>query len=190
MTTVSNVANTSTSTLATSATSQPAIGAEFNSFIKLLTAQVRNQDPLAPLDSTQFVEQLATFSSLEQQVNTNTHLDSIAALIGGLAETMTGQQRGQTLTLQSSWLPYSGDAVRFSADVPANTSRSVLTIKNEEGQAIWTETLAPGAGVYSWDGRSTSGDAVPTGGLYEYSVDTYNAEGEYTGSVAPRVITG
>ena len=47
---------------------QADIGEEFNSFIQLLTAQVRNQDPLAPLDSTQFVEQLATFSTLEQQV--------------------------------------------------------------------------------------------------------------------------
>lgn len=189
MTTVSNVANTSTSTIATSSTSQPAIGAEFNSFIKLLTAQVRNQDPLAPLDSTQFVEQLATFSSLEQQVNTNTNLDSIAALIGDLAETMTGQQRGQTLTLQSSWLPFSGDSVQFSADLPDDTARSVLTIKNEDGQAVWTETLTSGASVYSWDGRSTSGDAVSTEDLYEYSIDTYNAAGEYTGSVAPRVIT-
>ncbi|MEM9988284.1 MAG: flagellar hook capping FlgD N-terminal domain-containing protein, partial [Pseudomonadota bacterium] len=44
---------------------------EFNQFLQLLTAQVENQDPLEPLDSTQFVEQLATFSSLEEQVQTN-----------------------------------------------------------------------------------------------------------------------
>lgn len=189
MTTVSNVTNASTSTLATAPTSQPAIGQEFNSFIKLLTAQVRNQDPLAPLDSTQFVEQLATFSSLEQQVNTNSALGSIATLIEDLARTMTGQLPGQNLSLQSSWLPYSGDTVQFGADLPAGTARSVLTIKNEDGQAVWTETLANGASTYSWDGRSTSGNPVPTGDLYEFSIDTYSAAGQYTGSVAPRVIT-
>ncbi|MEM6649158.1 MAG: flagellar hook capping FlgD N-terminal domain-containing protein [Pseudomonadota bacterium] len=50
---------------------------EFNQFLQLLTAQVENQDPLQPLDSTQFVEQLATFSSLEEQVQTNDLLASI-----------------------------------------------------------------------------------------------------------------
>ncbi len=54
------------------------VAEQFDTFLKLLTAQVRNQDPLAPLDSTQFVEQLATFSSLEQQVQTNTLLQSLS----------------------------------------------------------------------------------------------------------------
>lgn len=62
------------------------IGVEFNSFLRLLTAQVQNQDPLAPIDSTQFVEQLATFSSLEQQVNTNQTLSTIAELIADLRD--------------------------------------------------------------------------------------------------------
>jgi flagellar basal-body rod modification protein FlgD len=188
MTTVSNVSNTGTSSVATAPTSQPAFGQEFNSFIKLLTAQVRNQDPLSPLDSTQFVEQLATFSSLEQQVNTNTNLKSISTMISDLARTMTAQSPSQALSLQSSWLPFSGDSVQFSGEIPAGTSRGVLTIKNESGQAVWTETLGIGAGVYSWDGRTTSGSQAPTGDLYEYSIDTYNSAGEYTGSVAPRPI--
>lgn len=188
MTTVTNVTNPANTSAAKTTSSSMSNGTEFNSFIKLLTAQVRNQDPLAPLDSTQFVEQLATFSSLEQQVNTNSTLGSIASMIGDLSRTMTGQMPGQALTLQSSWLPYSGDAVQFSAELPAGTARGVLTIKNQEGQPVWTETLAPGASVYSWDGRSTSGNPVPNGDLYEYSIDTYSAAGQYTGSVAPRVI--
>ncbi len=188
MTSVSNVSNTGTSPVATAPTSQPAFGQEFNNFIKLLTTQVRNQDPLSPLDSTQFVEQLATFSSLEQQVNTNTNLKSISSLISDLARTMTAQSPAQALSLQSSWLPFSGNSVQFSGEMPAGTSRGVLTIKNEDGQPVWTETLGIGAGVYSWDGRATSGGQVPAGDLYEYSIDTYNAAGEYTGSVAPRPI--
>lgn len=63
-------------------------GDEFNNFLKLLTAQIRNQDPLEPLDSTQFVEQLATFSSLEQQVQSNTRLDTIAATLQELYTAM------------------------------------------------------------------------------------------------------
>jgi len=54
-------------------------GEEFDTFLQLLTAQIRNQDPLAPLDSTQFVEQLATFSNLELQASGNQTLDAISA---------------------------------------------------------------------------------------------------------------
>jgi len=63
------------------AQSAAAQGEEFTTFLTLLTAQIRNQDPLAPLDSTQFVEQLATFSSLELQANGNAALDRISGLL-------------------------------------------------------------------------------------------------------------
>ena len=82
MTSVMGATASSQLPIASAAASEPAIGKEFNSFIKLLIAQMRNQDPLAPIDSTQFVQQLATFSSLEQQVNSNTQLGSIDA-VGG-----------------------------------------------------------------------------------------------------------
>lgn len=54
---------------------------EFNTFLELLTAQIRNQDPLAPVDSTQFVDQLATFSNLELQAKNNQILEGIATLL-------------------------------------------------------------------------------------------------------------
>ena len=72
MSTVTNTTSTQSAqqtTNSSAATQQ--FGEEFTNFIKLLTAQVQNQDPLSPMDSTQFVDQLATFSSLEQQVQTN-----------------------------------------------------------------------------------------------------------------------
>jgi flagellar basal-body rod modification protein FlgD len=173
--------------IAAAATSEPAIGKEFNSFIKLLVAQMRNQDPLAPIDSTQFVQQLATFSSLEQQVNSNTQLGSIASMMGNLTGIMAGQALGQTVSLQSSWLPYSGEPVQFGADLPEGTTRSVLSIRDQGGQTVWTETLPPGTLAHSWDGRSTAGGQAPAGELYEFSIDTYSFDGQYTGSIAPRV---
>ena len=62
-------------------------GEEFNTFLRLLTAQIKNQDPLAPLDSTQFVEQLATFTNLEMQAKGNQTLEEIAFLLSQQAET-------------------------------------------------------------------------------------------------------
>ena len=76
-------ATTAAQTEATTPTPTPQseTAEEFETFLTLLTAQIRNQDPLAPLDSTQFVEQLATFSALELQVETNQKLDQISALL-------------------------------------------------------------------------------------------------------------
>ena len=60
------------------------LSADFNAFIKMLTAQVKNQDPLKPIDSTEFATQLATFSSLEQQVLTNSKLSEISSNLGAV----------------------------------------------------------------------------------------------------------
>lgn len=187
MTSITGAAASPLSSIATSGTSQPSVGKEFNSFIKLLIAQMRNQDPLAPVDSTQFVQQLATFSSLEQQVNSNTQLGSIASMMNNLTSIMAGQVLGQTVSLQSSWLPYAGEPVEFSADLPAGTTRSVLSIRDQGGQTVWTETLPPGTLSHAWDGRSTAGGQAQAGELYEFSIDTYSLDGQYTGSIAPRV---
>lgn len=65
----------------TTATTTQETGEEFSTFLTLLTAQIRNQDPLAPLDSTQFVEQLATFSQLELQAKGNAVLEDIALML-------------------------------------------------------------------------------------------------------------
>jgi len=67
-------------------------GEEFDTFLTLLTAQIKNQDPLAPLDSTQFVEQLATFSSLELQATGNNHLEQISRLLASEIYQRIGQR--------------------------------------------------------------------------------------------------
>jgi flagellar basal-body rod modification protein FlgD len=72
---------TNTETSASLATTTETTGEEFSTFLTLLTAQIRNQDPLAPLDSTQFVEQLATFTNLELQAKGNAELENISALL-------------------------------------------------------------------------------------------------------------
>ena len=73
--------NTDTQPTTQTIDSTDATGEDFQTFLTLLTSQIRNQDPLAPLDSTQFVEQLATFSSLELQAEGNQTLDEIVGLL-------------------------------------------------------------------------------------------------------------
>ena len=75
------------STSSTSSSPSPtgsgtALDADFTMFLKLLTTQLKNQDPLNPTDSSQFAVQLATFSGVEQQTKTNTLLSSIESQLG------------------------------------------------------------------------------------------------------------
>ncbi len=174
--------------VATAPTEQPAIGAEFNSFLKLLTAQLRNQDPLAPLDSTQFVEQLATFSSLEQSVKSNSSLDTIAAKMSDLYAIAASQWIGQTVSVETSWVPFSSEAVDFTVGIPEEADQAVLAIKNDAGEVVWTEALDPDAEEYSWDGRNQDTGEISPEGQYQFGVEIYR-NNEYYGTIAPQFIT-
>ncbi len=163
-------------------------GEEYNSFLKLLTAQVRNQDPLSPLDSTQFVEQLATFSALEQQVKGNTSLESIASMIGDLHSMLASDWLGQTVAVESSWVPYSGETVQYKIDAPVEADEAILNIRNSAGETVWADQLDLEDETFSWDGETQSGIPATAQELFEFGIDLYS-EGQYIGTVAPQVIT-
>ena len=185
MTTVT-AAGSTPSNVPTAPTEQAQIGEEYNSFLKLLTAQLRNQDPLAPLDSTQFVEQLATFSSLEQDVKSNSSLDIIAAKMSDLYAIAASQWIGQTVSVETSWVPFSSQAVDFIVDIPEEADRAILSVKNSAGDVVWTETLDPEADSFSWDGRNQATDAISPEGQYQFGVELYRSD-EYYGTVAPQL---
>lgn len=174
--------------VASSPASEPQIGEEFMSFIKLLTAQVRNQDPLSPMDSTQFVEQLATFSALEQQVRGNESLESIATMIGDLHSMLASEWLGKTVSVESSWVPYSGEPVEFGFDAPDGADAAILNVRNSNGETIWKEELDMTATAYNWDGSTTSGIPAAADSLFEFGIDLYQGE-TYVGTAAPQIIT-
>ena len=180
-------AQTTTQTSATSSATQQ-FGREFNNFIKLLTAQVQNQDPLSPMDSTQFVDQLATFSSLEQQVQTNSSLGSIASLIGDLHTMFASEWLGETVTVESSWVPYSGSEIRYLTNTPTDADNAYLTVRNSNGELIWSEKLDMENGVHTWNGQTNSGETITTDEVYEFNIDFYRGT-EYIGLGAPQIIT-
>lgn len=180
-------ASTNAATAASSNT-QDAISGEFETFIRLLTAQVRNQDPLAPLDSTQFVEQLATFSTLEQQVLSNKNLGSIAGMIGDLHTLAAGEWLGQAVTVESSWVPYEGEPIEFGADLPSDIDRAALTVRDSEGNTIWTEDIDPSASLHRWTGETTSGEPAASDQVYQIGVDAFRG-GEFLGTTIPQIVT-
>jgi flagellar basal-body rod modification protein FlgD len=163
-------------------------GDEFNNFLKLLTAQLRHQDPLSPLDSTQFVEQLASFSTLEQQVQSNESLKNMASMIGDLHSMYASEWLGQTVTVESSWVPYSGNPVEFSVDTPDEANHAVLKIANSQGETVASGPLDLSQARHGWDGRLASGGAAAAGEIFEFGIDLFAGD-TFIGTVAPQVVT-
>lgn len=168
--------------------SEAFVGEEFNNFLKLLTAQLRHQDPLSPLDSTQFVEQLASFSTLEQQVRANSSLESMASMIGDLHAMFASDWLGKTVTVESSWVPYSGNAVEYSVDAPDEASHAIVNIANSSGEVVYSGPLDLSQERQSWDGRLASGGAATPGEIFEFGIDLYAGDA-FIGTVAPQVVT-
>ncbi len=166
-------ATTGTSSSSNTAISSNSIGEEFNTFLQLLTAQVQNQDPLSPLDSTQFVEQLATFSSLEQQVQTNRSLEGIATMIGDLHTILANEWLGQEVAVTSQHVAYEGQPVEFEIDPSLAHDQAVLTVIDSNGEAVWQEELDATATRYSWNGEQSGASEAAPIGVYQFQIDLF-----------------
>ncbi len=147
--------------------------ADFETFLTLLTSQMRNQDPLNPMDSTQFVAQLADFSSVEQQVKTNDMLESILNALGGgsaAAADWIGKDV-QTETLAR----FDGEPVEiaFPPGDPAQTAQ--MTVFDEAGVPVARLPVDPAAATVLWDGRINGEPAK--NGLYSFTQTRGGADG-------------
>ncbi|MCR9196604.1 MAG: flagellar biosynthesis protein FlgD [Hyphomonas sp.] len=176
MTEVNPAASTGAAT--TSASSSTAIntagiGEEFNNFLQLLTAQIKNQDPLSPLDSTQFVEQLATFSSLEQQVKTNVSLEGIASMIGDLHAIVANDWLGQEVAVASKHVAYEGKPVEFEVNPSLAHDQAVLTVTDSQNNVVWQEVLDASSERHSWDGNIADQNAKAASGIYQFQLDLF-----------------
>lgn len=171
----------------TTSSSATNIGEDFNTFIKLLTAQVRNQDPLTPLDSTQFVEQLATFSALEQQVQTNQKLDAIADSMIGFQEILASQWIGQPVSVETPVAPFEGDPLEFELALPNGADKAQVRVVDANGSLVYSEVIDGSTTQWRWDGTGSNKQTVAHG-LYAVGVDAFQ-QGVHLETSAPRLLT-
>lgn len=157
---------------------QVTLAEDFNQFLTLLTTQLQNQDPLSPMDSTEFTNQLVQFSQVEQSINTNTKLDDLVALQLNSAASAALGYVGLDVSYVSAEIAFDGATsvdVRYSIDEAASLSR--LNIYDEGNQLVFSMEAEKAAGVhdFSWDGRDQNGNLVPEG-TYVLTVDAFDAE--------------
>lgn len=151
------------------------IDSDFDTFLKMLTAQVRNQDPLNPMDASDFASQLATFSGVEQQVLTNELLRDLGAgnALNGLAD--HAGWVGMDAKTQGD-LAFSGAPLTLHFDRPADAVSFDLVVTNPNGLEVQRRSLAGAASPYIWDGVQPSGGSLPAG-TYTVSVEATAASG-------------
>ena len=193
---VDGVGSTGSSTSSISG-SRAGIADNFDTFLQLLTAQLRNQNPLDPLDTNAFTQQLVQFSSVEQQLKTNDFLSALVQANTNSVQTNAVNYIGKTVAAEGVRSELvNGKAVwNFSLDDAAMTT---VTIKDKDGNVVYTETgnLQAGTGQFTWDGKTATGGRAPDG-TYSISMTGINAEGktvpistQFTGVVTGVDFTG
>jgi flagellar basal-body rod modification protein FlgD len=155
-------------------TTQDAIGlaTNFNSFLQLLTTQLKNQDPLAPMDATQFTTQLVQFSQVEQSINTNSRLDQLVKLQSGSQAMSAVGFVGQEIQAFGDQTVLKDGSARFVYTLPSDAASTTITIKNANGDVIRTIANAPkdeGDHILTWDGKDDQGNPMANG-TYTFSV--------------------
>lgn len=180
LTGTSSTSNTTGSSTSTTTASQQLAG-NFNTFLQLLTTQLQNQDPLNPLDTDQFTQQLVEFSSVEQQIDTNSNLQTLISLQQASEATSALQLIGSTVTVGGSTAPLSN-----ATNTPATWSLTSsgagtgqVTITGASGQTVYTGTvsLSAGAQSYSWNGQGNNGTTYADGN-YTLAISATSASGQ------------
>src|SRR6202051_1836049 len=151
--------SSNSSAAATSALASQQIAGNFQSFLTLLTTQLQNQNPLSPLDTNQFTQQLVEFAGVQQQLNTN---DSLATLVS-LQQTAQSTQAlgfvGKTAVVTGSTATLTNGSATWQLDIPSNSNVDI-TITSSTGQTVFTGTFPANAGKkqpFAWNGNDNNG---------------------------------
>ncbi|TBR21723.1 MAG: flagellar hook assembly protein FlgD [Candidatus Nitrosotenuis sp.] len=150
-------------------------------FLKLLIEQLKHQDPLSPMQNTEFTSQMAQFSQLEQLYNVNTNL-------GTMAQASVSANNAQALSLIGKEVIAAGNSVDvsngaasdLSFKLPENASDTSITVSDAKGNVVATidaGAKASGDNTVTWDGRDAAGQPVASG-TYTFSVNAHNLAGD------------
>jgi flagellar basal-body rod modification protein FlgD len=152
------------------ATASATAAADFKNFLTLLTAQLRHQDPLSPLDSTQFVEQLASFSAVEQQIETNKLLKELMGASTKSDFENAALWIGKEVDAAISSARFEGKALEFGVPVGPEGAAGEIVVRDAAGAVVYREKVAAGQSTFKWNGVDEDGAAV-SNGVYKFIVE-------------------
>ncbi len=152
----------------------------FETFLTLLTTQMRNQDPLSPLDSNEFTAQLTQMAGVEQQLLTNDLLTSLVAAQAGGGLDNASNYIGKNVTAAWTATSLEDGKATWSYELAEDAEDVTLQVVNSVGTVVW-EGAAPdkSSGIHSftWEGQLKGGDVADDGGVYTLKVAATNEAG-------------
>ncbi len=175
-TTQTSSSNSSSSSM--SSTSGSTIAGNFQTFLTLLTTQLQNQNPLDPLDTNQFTQQLVQFAGVEQQLKTNDQLASLLSLQQTTQATQALAFVGKTAVVNGSTAALSSGTANWNVSIPKDCTMTA-TITNSVGQTVFSGTYNASAGnnqPYTWNGQGNDGTQWPDG-QYKLTVTAKDSSG-------------
>lgn len=174
-----NVTETTQATASTQQTTQNssasnALSSDFETFLKMLTTQLENQDPMNPMESSEFAVQLATFSGVEQQVRMNEQLANISTQLdlGGLGQAAAWVGM-EARAAAPAW--FEGQPITILPEVSSGADRAILVVRDAEGQAVQRLTIGTDGSAFDWAGQYEDGTPLPDD-TYRFSVESYSGD--------------
>ena len=168
--TVSSSYSSGASSTSSTSSDRQTIASNFDTFLTLLTTQLQHQNPLDPLDTNQFTQQLVQFSIAEQEVQQTQSIQDLVGLQKRAAIAGTAQWLGASIEAPIQQLTLSGGKASCAYTIPADLKEATLTVRDRNGAIVLQKSVEASAGTYqfTWDGRDGDGDPVTDGA---YTVD-------------------
>jgi len=162
-------------------TSKETLAANFTAFLNLLTTQLKNQNPLEPLDTNQFTQQLVQFAQVEQQLKSNDQLSSLVALQKTTQQTQALGFVGTTAVVDGATTQLKNNKASWTFNT-AKPATATVTITNSTGQTVYsnTSTVQAGQQDFHWNGLGNDGTKYPDG-AYKITVTAKDASGGNVG---------
>jgi len=170
------------------ATSLAGLAENFDNFLTILTTQLQHQDPLSPLDSNEFTNQLVQFTGVEQQVLQNQNLEQLIALQGANQSLSAVSFIGKIIEAAGNTNMLSNGEATFSYVLPEKAETATIQIFDSTGELVFQDDVEKDAGLhdYEWDGTTLDGGTAPEG-TYSFAVTAVN-EAEEQIEVGHRVL--
>jgi flagellar basal-body rod modification protein FlgD len=189
MTTVTSTSNNAAVASAVQETASSKLGADFNMFLKMLTAQMQNQDPLDPMDTAQYTQQLVQYSQVEQSITQTATLKSMLAAMGTQNLTQASSLIGRQVETGSATSGLSAATpAQWTWSAPREVASMTATFTDSNGRVVDTRTLTGGASAGSlvWDGTTATG-LKKDAGNYTLAIKGVDAAGN-TVEVTPHAV--
>jgi flagellar basal-body rod modification protein FlgD len=161
-----------------SATDRQGMADNFDAFLMLLTTQLKHQNPLDPLDTNEFTQQLVQFAGVEQSIRQNENLENLIKVSTANAALSAASFVGMRVNVESTTTTLANGGAEWTYKSNREAASATFTVRNEAGETVWQESgsFPPGRHTFKWTGHTMDGHTAPDG-KYRLTIEAADASG-------------